>query len=67
MKLKLYVWKNVLEDYTAGIGFAMARSEESARKLVVASLDTDYFAHQFDRAPDEVHTVPAGGCCYGGG
>jgi hypothetical protein len=32
-KLRLYVWENVLTDYTDGIMFALAESVEQAREL----------------------------------
>lgn len=42
-KLKLYVWENYGCDYTCGIAFALAESEEEARKLI----------HESDRFVDE--------------
>ena len=33
-KLKLYVWTNVLKDYTSGIAFALAESPDHARYLI---------------------------------
>jgi len=33
-KLKLYVWENVLHDYTPGIMFALAPDVETARRLL---------------------------------
>lgn len=33
-KLKLYVWENVLTDYSDGIMFAYAKSVEQARGLI---------------------------------
>ena len=38
-KLKLFVWKNVLSDYTSGIMFALAYDVEEARKAIMASFD----------------------------
>jgi hypothetical protein len=35
MGLKLYVWTDVLKDYTPGIAFALAATEDEARELVV--------------------------------
>jgi hypothetical protein len=32
-KLKLYVWEDVLTDYTSGVMFALAESEEEPRVL----------------------------------
>ena len=37
-KLKLYVWEDVLRDYTSGIAFALAESPEEARELVIKKL-----------------------------
>ena len=34
MVLKLYVWENVLEDYTEGMACAIAESEEKAWELL---------------------------------
>ena len=33
-RLKLYVWHDVLRDYTDGIAFALAESVEEAREMV---------------------------------
>lgn len=32
--LKLYVWEDVLTDYTSGVMFALARTEEQARAAI---------------------------------
>jgi hypothetical protein len=32
--MRLYVWEDVLQDYTSGIAFALAESEEQARGLI---------------------------------
>jgi hypothetical protein len=37
-KLRLYVWENVLADYTSGIAFALASSVDEARQLAYANL-----------------------------
>jgi hypothetical protein len=34
-KLKLYVWENVLTDWTPGIMFALASSPDEARALLL--------------------------------
>jgi hypothetical protein len=34
-KLKLYVWEDVLTDYTSGIMFALATSSDEARHLLI--------------------------------
>lgn len=33
-KLKLYVWENVLEGWTAGVMFALAQDADHARELI---------------------------------
>ena len=35
-KLNLYVWEGILTDYTDGIAFAVAKSVEEARELIIA-------------------------------
>lgn len=37
-ELKLYVWENVLEDYTSGIAFAIAPSKDEALRLIAKTL-----------------------------
>ena len=32
--MKLFVWEDVLSDYTSGIAFALARTESEARALI---------------------------------
>jgi hypothetical protein len=34
-KLQLYVWEDVLTDYTSGIIFALATSPEKAREIIL--------------------------------
>lgn len=36
-KLRLYVWHNVLTDYSSGVMFAYAASADDARRQIVAS------------------------------
>ena len=38
-KLKLFVWEGVLSDYTDGIMFALAHTEEEAREMIVKKWD----------------------------
>ncbi len=33
--LKLFVWEDVLEDYTSGVMFALAENVEEARKVIM--------------------------------
>lgn len=63
---KLYIWNDVLEDYTSGIGFAMAESVEQARDLVKEQVSLGYKS-EFDKEPDAIYDVPGAGVCYGGG
>jgi hypothetical protein len=65
-KLKLYVWEDVLADYTSGIAFALARSPEHARKLIIKKMGTDFRASEFEPKPLVV-SRPAGFYVYGGG
>ncbi len=37
-KLKLYVWEDVLRNYSTGVAFAYAESPSEARKMVLAKL-----------------------------
>ncbi len=72
-KLKLYIWQDVLCDYTPGIAFAMASSEDEARQQIRERLLKDGLRvdadgpDEFSKAPDEVYETPSGGYCYGGG
>jgi len=37
-KLKLYVWEDVLSDYSSGLAVALAHSVEEARRLIVEKI-----------------------------
>ena len=67
---KLYVWRDVLTDYTSGIAVAAATSVEEARSVLVQQAD-DYevapLARDIAKAPDRVLELPAGAHCWGGG
>lgn len=39
MKLKLFVWKDVLCQWTCGVVFALAENEEQARQLAIDSCE----------------------------
>jgi len=72
--MKLYVWENVLCDWTCGIAFALANSLEEAIKLV-----SDYYNKGFGWEGEEYQTpyfvseepkiydVPVGYAIWGGG
>jgi len=62
-KLKLYVWENVLYDYSSGIAFAYAENSEEARKLIIDKLG---FIHEdLSLQPREI-TSKEGFYKYGG-
>lgn len=64
-RLALYVWKDVLTDYTSGVMFALAHSEAEARRLVLTDCP---HASQVDLALDpDVYLSPIGFAVWGGG
>ena len=66
MALKLFVWQGVLSDYSDGIAFALAESEEQAREMLLkerSSLEDDC---EFKNPPDEYET-PIAFAINGGG
>jgi hypothetical protein len=69
MKLKLYVWEEVLTDWTSGVVFALANNpEEAIKALKKAGLNKDRIdGIKVDGVlPEEVTTVK-GFLCWGGG
>lgn len=66
--LKLYVWEDVLCDYTCGVIFALARDVREARRLAIAAGD-DYGSAVADavEAKPKVYTAPHAGFVWGGG
>jgi hypothetical protein len=63
-QLKLYVWHNVLCDYTCGVMFAMAYSVEQARELIVES-GINVIDGELNQEPT-VYDAPAGFAVWGG-
>lgn len=63
---RLYVWNNVLSDYTPGIAFAMAYNVEEARRLLKQAMP-EHNHHEIEQEPTFVHTRPACDYVYGGG
>lgn len=63
MSLKLYIWEDVLSDYTPGIAFALAENREEARQLCLESFDKKYkrtewnkiLTKDLDRDPDRIY------------
>lgn len=62
--MKLFVWHNVLTDWTDGVMFAYANNVEEARKMVLQ--DCGYVGKDLDQEPS-VYTKPAGFAVWGGG
>lgn len=65
-KMKLYVWKNVLTDYTSGIMFAVAPSADGARKELLKQCN--YLPQEdLNKEPVEVDLkVPSAFYTWGG-
>lgn len=63
--LRLYVWQPALTDYSDGVMFALARSPEHARKLILKKVD--YVPEQEFNNPPRVVTKAEGFAIYGGG
>ena len=69
-KMRLYVWDEVLTDYTDGIMFAVARSVEEARAAVLASGGEGMLSVERDlQIEPKVYELdkPHGQYLYGGG
>lgn len=67
---KLYIWRDIRIDYTAGIGFAVARTKEEAIEAihkVSADWEWQTYAGDLLRIEPEVHQPPYGGWISGGG
>lgn len=64
--MKLYLWRDVLCDYSCGMAFAIAESSALAREHLVK--ETEFYADDFAREP-EVHELdePFAAYSYGGG
>ncbi len=68
-EFKLYVWREVLRDYTAGIAVAAATSPAEAREVVLRDgedWEKQSLAGDLVAEP-EVYDLPAGAFCWGGG
>ena len=63
--MKLYVWRDVLTDWSSGVIVAMAHDVEEARQLARQQLET-WNHHEVDKRPS-VHRQPAAAVCHGGG
>lgn len=68
-QFKLYVWREVLRDYTAGIAVAAATNPSEAREILLRAgedWEAKSLAGDLVAAP-EVYDLPAGAFCWGGG
>lgn len=67
--LKLFVWHEVFYDYTPGMAFALAETEEEARKLIIDQMNiSESSADDLTKEP-EVYEVTdrVGFGIWGGG
>jgi len=64
--LKLYVWEDVLTDYTSGIAFALAESVEQAREVIQQKGLPEFRMQELDSGP-VIIDQPEGFYLYGGG
>ena len=64
-KIKLYVWEDVLVDYTGGVMFALAYSVAEAREVIKRDAGT-IIEKDLEKDP-YVTEVSEGFACWGGG
>ncbi len=66
--MKLYMWtKDVLRDWVSGMAFAVAETEEDARRLIqeeVSSGGYDLCLDDFTGPPDEVRDLDKSSAYY---
>jgi len=66
--MKLFVWENVLEDYTSGIIFALAENIEEAKEQVLLKAEkweVDILKKEMEK-PYKVYSSTVGFFLYGG-
>ena len=67
-KLKLFVWEDVLTDYTSGIMFALAESVEEARKIILENGGKGQYSVESELLKEpKVYEDKMGLFLYGGG
>lgn len=66
-ELRLYLWRDVLRDYSPGMAFAIASSADEARGMLIRS--EDLCSGSDFAKPPEVHplTEPFCAAMWGGG
>lgn len=72
-RYKLYVWNNVLEDWTGGIAVAAAKDEEQAREAILQECLRSEDAGHIERLRSDISKpanrvldLPAAAFCLGG-
>lgn len=65
--LKLFVWKDVLKDYTSGIAFAIAETEQEARELLLKQDEALSRDSVFNISKPEVYETEMAITLWGGG
>lgn len=66
MTLKLYVWEDVLNDYTSGMAVALAESKEEALRLLAKKVP-DYGMEELRARKPSVRRAKCAFYVYGGG
>lgn len=66
-KLKLYVWEDVLTDWTSGVMFALASSPDEARKVILKKSGNSISVAQDLAQKPRVIDEPEGFYVFGGG
>lgn len=64
--MKLFVWEDVLIDYTGGVMFALADSVEEARAAILKENDFSTVREDLQQEPKVYETV-VGFAVWGGG
>ncbi len=64
--LRVWVWEDVLEDYTAGMAVVVAHDEKEAAAIMEKQMP-DYVVKQLPFAKAEEITTPTACFVYGGG
>lgn len=66
--LKVYVWEDVLTDYTSGLAIIIAHSLDEAKEVFFKKYPNgQYVLNDFFGKPHEVVTEPDAFYVYGGG
>ena len=69
-EIRMYIWRDVLVDYTSGIAVAMAHSVDEARAMILKQAEpweVDMLGEDIAKEPDEIYEDPTGVHVWGGG